>query len=47
MLLDHLGHSETGAAILTTIETVLAPPDLGGTANTVVCGKAIADAIAG
>jgi len=52
MMLDHLGHTEAGTAILAAIETALArpdlrTPDLSGTANTVACGKAIADAIAG
>ncbi len=50
MMLDHLGHGEAGAAIVRAIETVLAEEalrtrDLGGTADTVTCGKAIAEAI--
>ena len=50
MMLDHLGHPEAGAAILTAIDTVLARPDLrtrdmGGSADTVTCGTAIAAAI--
>lgn len=50
MMLDHLGHVEAGAAIVTAIEQVLAEEslrtrDLGGTADTVACGKAVADAI--
>ena len=52
MMLDHLGHSEAGAAIVRAIETVLARDvlrtgDLGGKADTVTCGKAIAEAVAG
>ena len=51
MMLDHLGHPEAGAAILTAIEGVLADKalrtrDLGGTADTATCGKAVADALA-
>ena len=51
MMLDHLGHPEAAAAIVAAIETVLVDPagrtgDLGGTANTVTAGKAIADALA-
>ncbi len=51
MMLDHLGEGEAAAAIVRAIETVLARPeyrtrDLGGTASTVACGRAIADAIA-
>lgn len=50
MMLDHLGHSEAAAGIVTAIEKVLAEPrlrtrDLGGEADTVACGTAIADAI--
>ena len=50
MMLDHLGHSEAASAIVSAIETVLADPaqrtrDLHGTADTVMCGIAIADAI--
>jgi tartrate dehydrogenase/decarboxylase/D-malate dehydrogenase len=50
MMLDHLGHEKAGAAILHAIEQVLAKPelrtpDLGGSADTSTCGKAIADAI--
>ena len=50
MMLDHLGETEAAAAIVAAIETVLAQAplrtrDLGGRANTVECGKAIADAI--
>ena len=51
MMLEHLGENEAAAAIVTAIETVLAEPklrtrDLGGTANTVACGKAVAAALA-
>ena len=50
MMLDHLGAREAGAAIVSAIESVLSDPssrtvDLGGTADTVACGKAIADAV--
>ena len=47
MMLEHLGETEAAAAIVTAIEQVLAEPklrtrDLGGPADTVACGKAIA-----
>ena len=50
MMLDHLGEPEAAAAIVKAIETVLADErlrtrDLGGTADTVTCGKAVADAL--
>src|SRR3982750_929731 len=50
MMLEHLGESEAAAAIVKAIEKVLAEQklrtrDLGGAANTVVCGKAVADAL--
>lgn len=50
MMLDHLGEPEAAAAIVRAIEEVLMKPeyrtrDLGGTANTIECGRAIADAI--
>jgi tartrate dehydrogenase/decarboxylase/D-malate dehydrogenase len=50
MMLDHLGHPEAGAAVLRAIESVLPHEhlrtgDLGGTADTVACGKAIAAAL--
>ncbi|PTQ12703.1 tartrate dehydrogenase [Sphingomonas oleivorans] len=50
MMLDHIGETEAAAAIVRAIETVLADPalrtaDLGGTANTETCGRAIADAL--
>lgn len=50
MMLDHLGHAEAAAGIVSAIETVLAEPslrtrDLGGAANTVECGKAIVAAL--
>jgi tartrate dehydrogenase/decarboxylase / D-malate dehydrogenase len=48
MMLEHLGEDEAAAAILKAIEHVLADPglrtgDLGGKANTVACGKAVAE----
>ncbi|WP_029013420.1 tartrate dehydrogenase [Niveispirillum irakense] len=51
LMLDHLGEHAAASAILRAIETVLAQPalrtrDLGGPADTVTCGKAIADALA-
>ncbi|MGB3386364.1 MAG: isocitrate/isopropylmalate family dehydrogenase, partial [Pseudaminobacter sp.] len=51
MLLDHLGHADAAAAIVSAIETVLAGPklrtgDLGGSADTVTCGRAVASALA-
>src|SRR5271168_1617333 len=51
IMLDHLGEPEAAAAILKAIERVLAEPklctrDVGGTANTVTAGKAIANALA-
>ena len=50
MMLEHLGHLEAAQGIMTALETVLTKPefrtiDLGGTANTVDCGRAIAAAI--
>jgi tartrate dehydrogenase/decarboxylase / D-malate dehydrogenase len=50
MMLDHLGEKEAAAAILTAIEQVLPEAglrtrDLGGSADTVACGKAIAEAL--
>jgi tartrate dehydrogenase/decarboxylase / D-malate dehydrogenase len=50
MMLDHLGESEAAAAILQAIERVLLEPksrtrDLGGTADTETCGKAVAAAL--
>ncbi|UVC08641.1 tartrate dehydrogenase [Rhizobium sp. TH2] len=50
MMLDHLGHPEAAAAIVSAIQTVLADPitrtrDLGGTASTIECGKAIEAAL--
>jgi len=50
MMLEHFGHSEAANAIVAAIEKTLADKthrtkDLGGTASTVQCGKAIADAI--
>jgi len=50
MMLDHLGHTQAAGAIVRAIETVLVEeglrtPDLGGPADTITCGKAIAEAI--
>ena len=50
MMLEHLGETDAAAAIVAAIEKVLADPklrtrDLGGPANTVACGKAVADAL--
>ena len=50
MMLEHLGHADAAAAIVRAIETVLTEEklrtrDLGGPADTVTCGKAIADAV--
>ncbi|MDA7598745.1 tartrate dehydrogenase [Alphaproteobacteria bacterium] len=52
MMLDHLGAKQASDAIIWAIEQVLSQadlrtPDLGGTADTVTCGKAIADAVLG
>jgi tartrate dehydrogenase/decarboxylase / D-malate dehydrogenase len=51
MMLDHLGHAEAGAEIVSAIEHVLTEKalrtrDLGGTADTETCGKAVTDALA-
>jgi len=48
MMLEHLGEHDAARAIVTAIEKTLADPklrtrDLGGAANTIACGKAIAD----
>jgi len=50
MMLDHLGHSDAAQAIERAIEVALEDPalhtrDLGGQADTVTLGKAIAEAI--
>jgi tartrate dehydrogenase/decarboxylase/D-malate dehydrogenase len=50
LMLDHLGETTAAAAVLKAIEDVLAQPeyrtrDLGGTATTEECGKAIVDAL--
>jgi tartrate dehydrogenase/decarboxylase/D-malate dehydrogenase len=50
MMLDHLGHAEAAAGIVAAIELILAEPglrtrDLGGKADTIACGKAIAEAL--
>jgi tartrate dehydrogenase/decarboxylase/D-malate dehydrogenase len=50
MMLDHLGYPEAAAAIVSAIETVLVSGprtrEIGGTANTVEVGTAIAEAVA-
>jgi tartrate dehydrogenase/decarboxylase/D-malate dehydrogenase len=50
MMLEHLGEPEAAKAIVTAIEKVLSQDklrtrDLKGSANTVTCGKAVADAL--
>jgi tartrate dehydrogenase/decarboxylase/D-malate dehydrogenase len=50
MMLDHLGATQASDAIVWAIEQVLGQADLrtqdlGGTADTKTCGKAIADAV--
>ncbi|HCW65627.1 MAG TPA: tartrate dehydrogenase [Thalassospira lucentensis] len=50
MMLDHLGHTDAHDAIMRAIEAVLLDEtlrtaDLGGSADTITCGKAIAKAI--
>jgi len=50
MMLEHLGEKEAAAAIVKSVETVLATEagrtgDLKGKANTAECGKAITAAI--
>lgn len=52
MMLDHLGHEEAGRAIVEAIEATLKNEatrtgDLGGKADTVTCGKAVAKALEG
>ena len=52
MMLEHLGFTEAATCMTDAIDTVLGEPglrtaDLGGTANTVTCGSAIAEIIAG
>ncbi|HEV7372103.1 tartrate dehydrogenase [Arenibaculum sp.] len=51
MMLQHLGHPDAADAVLAAIEAVLEDPaartrDMGGSASTVECGRAIADAVA-
>ena len=52
MMLEHLGEPEAAKAVVTAIEKVLAEPKLRdarilqGAADTVTCGKAVADALA-
>jgi tartrate dehydrogenase/decarboxylase / D-malate dehydrogenase len=51
LMLEHLGHPEAAADVLRAIEAVLADPqaprtaDIGGTANTVEVGRAIAETV--
>ena len=52
LMLQHLGHTDAHDAILSAIESVLAPgsgapmtPDLGGSASTADVGKAVASAL--
>jgi len=50
MMLEHLGHKDASDNIVKAIEEVLVKKeyrtgDLGGDANTTICGNAIADAI--
>ena len=50
MMLEHLGEDEAAAGIVAAVERVLGEPklrtrDLGGSAGTVACGKAVADAL--
>ena len=50
MMLEHLGETKAANAIVKAIEKVLVEPrlrtgDLGGSATTIACGKAIADAL--
>jgi tartrate dehydrogenase/decarboxylase / D-malate dehydrogenase len=50
MMLEHLGEQEAAGAIVHAIERVLGEKtlrtrDLGGNADTVACGKSVADAI--
>jgi tartrate dehydrogenase/decarboxylase/D-malate dehydrogenase len=50
MMLEHLGHPQAAADMMTAIEAVLKEPsaltpDLGGHATTSELGKAIAEAI--
>lgn len=50
MMLEHLGHLEAAQGVMSAVEAVLTDPafrtgDLGGTADTVTCGKAIAAAV--
>jgi tartrate dehydrogenase/decarboxylase/D-malate dehydrogenase len=50
MMLEHLGENDAARSIVKAIEAVLVEPklrtrDLGGSADTVACGKAVADAL--
>jgi tartrate dehydrogenase/decarboxylase/D-malate dehydrogenase len=50
MMLDHLGHPDAAAAVVSAIETVLRDgprtPDMGGTASTADLGQAVAGTLA-
>ncbi len=51
MMLEHLGEGDAAKAIVSAIEKVLAEQklrtgDLGGSANTIACGKAVAERLA-
>jgi tartrate dehydrogenase/decarboxylase/D-malate dehydrogenase len=48
MMLEHLGEKDAAAAIVSAVERALADPktrtrDLGGSANTIAAGKAVAE----
>jgi tartrate dehydrogenase/decarboxylase/D-malate dehydrogenase len=50
MMLEHLGEAGAAKAIVAAIENVLVEPklrtrDLKGPADTIACGKAVADAL--
>ena len=49
MMLEHLGHDDAAAAIMSAIDVVLTDgprtPDMGGKASTVDVGKAVAEAV--
>ena len=52
MMLEHLGFTDAATCITDAIDAALSDPalrtrDLGGTATTEECGKAIADMISG
>jgi len=50
LMLEHLGEAVAASSVLKAIKTVVADPglrtrDLGGTAGTVLCARAVADAL--